>query len=242
MANPITGGLKKAPKWAWYVVAGIGFGGGAIMLFRAREARTAALNATVTQGDPSQSTVGVNPSPIPGIVVPPVIIPQQQNDNGNALILSALDFVTTGVDQIVAGWQGVAGGWQDVAGGWQQVYTPVIDQNSKLTDLLGASYQQTQNLLMQVALAGPPPSAAQTPVFAGNPSPAELPAPAPAPACPPGFPGGSPPDCYADCGHDECHCEGTGANRKCWTQRDHGHCHQDGRRVHMSYEFIRNGC
>lgn len=230
MANPVTGGLKKAPKWAWYVVAGIGFGGGAIMLFRAREARTAALNTTVNQGDPSGAQVGVNPSPTPGIVVPPVIIPQQQDDTGASLVLSALDFVTTGVDQIVSGWQDVAGGWQGVAQGWQDVYTPVIDQNSKLTDLLGQSQQKSQDLLLQLMQAGPAPSAAQTPIFAGDPSPA---APAPALPAPPAF---------SDCGHDECHCEGTGANRNCWTRRDHGHCYPNGVRQHVSYEFIRNGC
>lgn len=218
MANPVTSTVKRAPKWAWYVVGGIGLGGAAIQLFRRRDARTAALNT----GNPATGQVPLNPSPQGGVIVPPVIMPAQSDNMGAQLVTDAFGFVTENIGSIVQGWQGVAHGWQDV-------YQPVIDTNNALTQSIIDSHSRSESALLAIAQAGPPPAAVQTPTYAGAAGPAYT----PAPPAPPAF---------ADCGHDECHCEGTGANRKCWTRRDHGHCYPNGTRQHVSYEFIKNGC
>lgn len=159
-------GLKRAPKWTWYIVAGIGLGGVAITILKGRQAKTDA--APITDGtDPG---VGLNPSPQPGIVVPPVIIPSDSSDP-MAGVLPLQELYISSIGQVVAG-------WQDVANGWQQVYTPVLNQlgsqNDQLIGLLGGSVQQNNQIIGAIAQAGPAPQAVQTPL--------QLPPPPPPPA------------------------------------------------------------
>lgn len=231
MANPVTSGFKRAPRWAWYVVAGVGLGGAAIQLYRRRGERTEALQGEIVEGDANGQYVGNNPSPMPGIVVPPVIIPQQQTDQF-AGVLPLQELYIGAVGDIIQG-------WQDVAGGWREVYDPIMGQNQQLIDLLGGSFQQSNEAILSIATAGGSPSATPSPVAAQPQAPQVA---APAPTCPPNFPNGTPGNCYAQCGHDECHCEGSGKNRKCWTRREHAHCRQNGQRVVVSFDKIRDGC
>lgn len=175
MANPLGKVVGRAPKWAWYAAGGIGLGGAAIQLYRQRNAKTAKLAGDTTtnpDGTPADSgAVGLNPSPQPSIVVPPVIIPQNSADP-LAGILPLQDLYLSTIGQVVSG-------WQDIAAGWQNVYQPVIGHDENLIDQLAGMVPNAQQIA-DIANAGPAPQAYTAPPAEIAPPPAAQ-APAPAP-------------------------------------------------------------
>ncbi len=234
--------LTRAPRWAWYTTGGVVLAGSAFQLYKHREARTAALAGTADaapgDGTGGAGSVGIAPSPAPGIVVPPVIIPGQQQD--------PLAGVQPLQDLYIGAVSGVIQDYKDLAHGWSDVYTPIItqlsNQNDSLIGTISTGFLNNNAALLALAQAGQAPGANIPSPIVGQPAVAPAPAlPAP-PSCPPGFPEGSPPDCFRTITPTDCHCEGTGANRKCWTRRLHEHQHQSGAVVVVSVDKVRDGC
>lgn len=79
----------------------------------------------------------------------------------------------------------------------------------------------------------PPPPPVSAPPKGVDRPPATAPAPA-APTCPPAFPNRSDRGCYKNCGHNEC--------RNHRRVRDHGHCYQNGTRIHVNFESLGGSC
>lgn len=237
MANILT----RAPKWAWYMAGGVGIAGGAFQLMRHRREAVDAQAGAVDAGGGSGgagSPVGLAPSPAPGIVVPPVIIPGQNND--------PLAGVQPLQDLYIGAVSGVISEWQNVAHGWQDVYTPLIAQNRSLIDTISTSFLDTNSAMLALAQGGgaPPSGGIASPVV-GQPAVAAA-APAPLPTCSGAtggqYPRGSFPNCYYEYVSQDCHCEGTGRNRKCWTRRLHHHKRSTQQDVVVSVDKVRDGC
>jgi hypothetical protein len=226
--------LNRAPKWAWYTAGGVVLAGGAFQIARKRSAQVTTADGSAVDGSGGAgATLGAAPSPAPGIVVPPVIIPGQQVD--------PLAGVQPLQDLYIGAVGGIISGWQDVAHGWQDVYTPLIAQNQSLIGTISTGFLDTNSAMLAIAQAGPPPASSpiNSPVAA---APAVAAPVAAAPRCPAAFPEGAPPSCYRTITPTDCHCEGTGRTRKCWTRRLHDHQYQDGRVVTVSVDKVKDGC
>jgi hypothetical protein len=75
----VTQSIKRAPKWAWYIVGGVAIGAAGIRVWKGRATDTTDTTDTTqtdTQGAP-QGTA--QPSPV---IVPPVITQGDTGDNG----------------------------------------------------------------------------------------------------------------------------------------------------------------
>jgi hypothetical protein len=110
----------------------------------------------------------------------------------------------------------------------------ILDQNTGL-----------QSTLAQIVTGGglgvPAPPGA---VAAGVPAPVAIaPAPTPQPApCPPQYPFRAADGCYQVANANECNCTGSGRTRKCWTLQNRWHIYQQGRRVVVSQNKVKDGC
>src|SRR3954451_21404257 len=71
--------IKRAPKWAWYTVAGVAVGGTAIKLYANRDAPTAEQVASEDGEGIGDGTTAVSGSPTP-VIVPPVLVGNDQGD------------------------------------------------------------------------------------------------------------------------------------------------------------------
>jgi hypothetical protein len=213
----ITDSIKRAPRWAWFTVGGVTLGVVAIRVWQGRDNEEDLTPDADVNGVPVLTTS--SPSPV---ITPPVIIQGGSGDNG-ALAELVGSFVGTfgsSFDNLVGVVGGVTTGQQELLG---TIVTGQQDINKALIANGGSAPQPvTQAPPIQVTITAPPPSPA-------------LPVPGPAPIlCPPSFPNGTPPNCYANCAH----CEKSNAGKP---YRNHGHCYQSGRRVHVNNEYP-GGC
>lgn len=213
MTNP----LKRVPKWAWLVAGGVGVGGLALRYVQSKRDATA-VEAGTTGTDPATGQpVGTAP---PGVIVPPVIMGGGGDSGEGAAALGELAGVLgQGFSDVLATASGLA-------------WTP-----AEISGLLGTTGQQwTDQVLAVIGAAGMAPQpASQVPTVIVQTQPTTPAGPSvPGHACPSGFNQGTPPNCFKDCGHCEKRSDGK------W-QRNHGHCYQDGHRVHMGND-VPGGC
>lgn len=137
--------VKRAPKWAWWTVAGVGVGVGALKLWGNRTTADgdtpADTGATVDEmGNPTYGPSGGST----GVIVPPVIIPNDTSDQSGtglgdlqALYLSG---VATTIGQMTEGYQMVLGKSMEVT-----------DQSMGITDQVGGLLSQTVGALQDIA-------------------------------------------------------------------------------------------
>jgi hypothetical protein len=226
---PIAGLVKRAPKWAWVTAAGVGIGGVAVYTVKNRAAPPSdgtTDGSTDTIGDPP--TQLWDSSPVPGIVVPPIVTPGGGDTNVGVTDLQNLYIDATGRTLDL-----LAGGFGALLGGNLDLTHAILDQNQGL-----------QQSLTQIVTGGglgvPAPPGA---VAANTPVAAIAPAPTPAPAaCPPQYPFRGPKGCYQVATANECKCTGTGRTRKCWTVANRWHIGQSGYRDVVSQNKVKDGC
>lgn len=224
----ITGLVKRAPKWAWVTAAGIGIGGVAVYTVKNRAAPpTDGSGSEVdTIGDPA--TQLWDSSPVPGIVVPPIVTPGTGDSQVGVTDLQNLYIDATGRTMDL-----LAGGFGSLLGANLDLTHSVIDNNSGL--------QATLNQIVTgggMGVPAPPGAVAvNTPVAA----PAAAPTPQPA-ACPPQYPYRAADGCYQVANANSCECSGSGRTRKCWTLQNRWHIYQQGRRVVVSQNKVKDGC
>lgn len=189
--------VKRAPKWAWYTVAGVAVGGFGLKMYRHRTT-TAAQDATSQSdqaaNDPTNYSYGAGG--VNGVIVPPVIVPPADNTGDAAGLLGS------------------------VLGGVGDLTSLVL---SSVETIIGPTQESQQGLVdttigtlstLALANAGSPP----TPQQNGMP-PIATPVPAPAPAqttpiipqgsssvtlvqCPSKYPHQSSRGCYRTTCHD----------------------------------------
>lgn len=236
----LTDALKRAPRWAWITAGGVGIGAAGIKLWNNRakpdsEDEATAGMATDANGYPKFGGM----APVPPIVTPVVIA--NPGESNTAFGLQGLHELYIGAVQ------GVQEQWGQIWGPVQTAQLSLLTSNAEALQALALAGSAPNS---QPA-APPPPQLVPFPVPSAPAPPVPLPlpvaaAPAPAPAgpapCPPGYPHRSARGCYKNVGHNFCHCEGTGAKRKCITRRDHGHLYSDGQRIHMNFSFVKPGC
>jgi hypothetical protein len=107
----LTDTLKRAPRWAWWTVGGVAVGGAAIKVWQDRakpEGEDGPADPTATGGAVS---VGGG-APGAGVIVPPVIIPAQDDGSSNFVPL------LTAIPQV----------YSDVYGGAVGLIPELIDQ------------------------------------------------------------------------------------------------------------------
>jgi len=202
---PLTSSLKRAPKWAWFTAAGVGLGAAAIKVFHDRDKPAEEIETTAGNVIGSPYT-GVAASPLPTTVVPPVIIPSQNDQNAGVPVLQEL-YVNS---------------MKDVLSSWESLTGPL------LTTVTQVAMEARPQALQALAMAGGPPVAQASPVIVVNPTPQPAPAPAAKARC-----GGAYPH---DPGNGDCfrvitqtQTERNGA--KVWCTCDTIHHHQSGRKV-----------
>ena len=211
----ITDTIKRAPRWAWITVAGVGIGAGAIRLWQNR-ANPADSTSTDTVAPGDSEYVGSAGSPMPGIVVPPVII--GGTDQGAPGLDALQELYFSGVGTLIQGFQGL--------------YGPVAES-------MLSQYERSQTAIVDLAMAGGAPQRiAETPVVTA-PVPAALPA-----GCPAGYPtpagnGG----CYKTDYDNRTRDNGkSGSARAVWCNRVTIHRYSDGRPpVVVNETKIKNG-
>lgn len=106
---PLTSAIKRAPKWAWWTVGGIGAGALAIKLYRGRATDA---TPTVEPGTDDGTGQGIGSAPGSGVIVPPVIISPPSSDP-NAGVSGLADLFMSGV--------------LDVTHQYQELYGPIMD-------------------------------------------------------------------------------------------------------------------
>lgn len=156
MENPLKV-LKRAPKWAWVTVAGVGIGAIAIKMYDDRGDDAGVTEGTGPGvGGEEGTVVGggmAGGGGATGIIVPPVI----NQPNPDAMI-PGLDLITGVVSDLSAGWEALLG--------------PIISNQAAINDVV----------VDAIANAGGPPGA-----VLGNPTPVTIPVTvtqAPPPAAP----------------------------------------------------------
>lgn len=199
--------LKRVPTWAWWVTGGVVVGGTALKVVTDRRNST---EASTTGTDPTTGEAVSTIPGAPGVIVPPVIVPPSQQAEPDTSAIPLQELYIGGVGTLLSEFQ-----------------TLILDPR-----------EQGDLLLAMIGAAGGPPQPAQQlppvvnvsiPAYAPPPS-APVPttaAPTAAPTCKGEYGKGAFPNCYKDCKH----CE-TGNDGK--KRTNHGHCHSDGRRVHVS--------
>jgi hypothetical protein len=225
----IAGLIKRAPKWAWVTAAGVGIGGVAVYTVKNRATPTDETtdSPTDTIGDPP--TQLWDSSPVPGIVVPPIVTPGGGDTNVGVTDLQNLYIDATGRTLDL-----LAGGFGSMLGTNVDLTHAVLDQNTGL-----------QSTLAQIITGGglgvpaPPGAVAVGPFPAAPVAPAPTPAP---PGCPPQYPFRGPKGCYQVATSNECKCTGTGRTRKCWTLQNRWHIGQSGYRDVVSQNKVKDGC
>lgn len=224
----IAGLVKRAPKWAWVTAAGVGIGGVAVYTVKNRAAPpTDGTGAELdTIGDPP--TQLWDSSPIPGIVVPPIVTPGGGDSQVGVTDLQNLYIDATGRTLDLLG-----GGFGSLLGANLDLTHSILEQNTGL-----------QQSLTQIVTGGglgvPAPPGA---VAVGTPAVAPAPAPRPSPpGCPPQYPFRAADGCYVVSNQNECKCTGSGRTRKCWTVQNRWHIYQQGRRVVVSANKVKDGC
>lgn len=165
--------LKRAPRWTWYVVGGVGIGAGALRIWKGRAAdpakQTAADGSTVSDiqsGGVAPTTTGSSP---PGVIIPPIITSDSGGDNASEM---------AGVFGTLFG--GVFDDFTSLLG------TVVAGDQANLATIIGGQQQVNEDIIAHLADAGPPPA----PVMV-NPSPVVVyvpPTPAPVTPHPPSAP------------------------------------------------------
>jgi len=172
--------LKRIPKWAWFVAAGIVVGGVALRTMANKRAADDSEAGTSGTDPATGQAVGTAP---PGVIVPPVIM----GGGGEQAT----------IDPIIGQLYG------DLGSTFTTGFGRVLDTADRLAWDPGSIIQLLANA------GGSPNPASQEPVVINvtpaAPAPMGPSVPAPAAAkCPAGFPNGNPPNCYKNCGHDEC--------------------------------------
>jgi hypothetical protein len=122
---PIAGLVKRAPKWAWVTAAGVGIGGVAVYTVKNRAAPPSdgtTDGSTDTIGDPP--TQLWDSSPVPGIVVPPIVTPGGGDTNVGVTDLQNLYIDATGRTLDL-----LAGGFGALLGGNLDLTHAILDQN-----------------------------------------------------------------------------------------------------------------
>jgi len=152
--------VKRAPKWAWYTVAGVTVGAVGVKLYRNRTttaAQDATSQADQAANDPGNYSYGAGG--VSGVIVPPVIIPPADSSGDAAGLLGS---VLGGVSDLTGL---VLGSVETLIGPTQEAQQGLVDTSIDTLSTLA---------LMN---AGSPP----TPQQNGMP-PISTPVPAPAPA------------------------------------------------------------
>lgn len=167
--------LKRIPKWAWFLAAGVGVGGIALRFASARKDAQDAEAATTGTDPATGAPVGTLP---PATVIPPVVI----GGGGESGATSDTNALTS---TLISGFQSVL----DTAGSLAWHPDQVITLLANGGGPPGMAQDQPPPVNVNVQFT-PPPSA---------------PAPAvPAPKCTGEFNQGTPPNCFKDCYHDTC--------------------------------------
>jgi len=143
--------IKRAPKWAWFTVAGVGVGAGALKLWGNR---TTADGDTPLDENGSPTEIGT-PSYGPGgggtgIIVPPVIIPNDNSDQSGTGLMDLQALYMTGVATTI---QQMTGGYEMVLGKSLEV----TDKSMSVTDQVSALLSQSIGALSDKAAAGSAP-------------------------------------------------------------------------------------
>lgn len=76
MALDLTATLRRVPRWAWFVSAGVGLGGIAYYIVANRAGVEDDTTAEAGDSSPTGSPDTFSPSPVPGIVVPDINFPE----------------------------------------------------------------------------------------------------------------------------------------------------------------------
>jgi hypothetical protein len=163
MENPLKS-LKRAPKWVWVTVAGVGIGAGVIKLWQDRGAE-----AIEGEGPGVGGEVGTAPSPgsAPGIVVPPVIIGQPPNE-GPDLLTPGINLITGVVGDLTAGWEALLG---PIIGNQAAINQTVIDSLANAGGPPGLTQQNPTPVNVAVTVAPATPQSREKPccMYSGHP-------------------------------------------------------------------------
>lgn len=169
--------VKRAPKWAWFTVAGVGVGAIAIKVYNKRDAEP----STDTGELGGSGVTTASPSPTP-VLVPPVVIGGgggSADTDANAVI----NLFSTGMQQLIEGWQTV---WGPVQANDQAIIGTILTGQQGITDAV-ASAIATAGLPPGPAISNPSPvmtAPGTGPVAIGSsPQP-----PTPQPKCPANYP------------------------------------------------------
>lgn len=147
--------VKRVPKWAIFASGGVVLGAGAIRLVKNR---TTAEDDS-TELAPADGAYQLGAGGVQGVIVPPIVMPPESNDDGGAVIGLLTD-----------AFSGIVGAYDTLYG---QVWGPVQGQNQQILDaLLGG--------VMNGGTAPQP--------YTDNPAPIGSPTPIPDPAVPPVIP------------------------------------------------------
>lgn len=233
----ITDILKRVPKWAWWTSGGVA--GGAVLIYVVRNRNAPEEEEAAEDAITGEAAYGEHPSPMPGIVVPPVVTSGGQEAGAVGFAqLHELYIGATGtvLDTISNTFERAQAQQSDLLSEYAESQSSVLGNlMERLADAAfgGASPAAPAPV---GAVAAPAPRSAPAPALPPPAPPAPAPAPAPTP-CPPQYPLRSARGCHF--AHTRHVTRNNGNNY--WCVRVHEHVYQNGTKIQVNVDKIRDG-
>jgi hypothetical protein len=164
-----TDALKRAPKWAWFTVGGVGLGALVIRVWQDRGAETEESTDVATVGQPSSGVAPSSPTPV---ITPPVIIGNDGSGDNGAL--------TQMLTMVGGSFDTLAGAVAGLAAGAQANTDTALGQTGGIANNAVSTIGNLATAILAGGGAAPAPIMVNpTPVYVNVPA-----APAPSPAVP----------------------------------------------------------